>query len=83
MDMKQTITQRIEDAFDDAKITLTDVTGGGDHWQATIVSKRFEGMSRIQRHRSVYAALGELMEGPIHAMTFRTLTPEQFKLENG
>jgi BolA protein len=47
-----------------------------------IVSQDFEGMSRLQRQRGVYAALGELMHGPIHALTFRTLTPEQFEMES-
>ena len=82
MDMRTQITQRIQAAFPDATITLADVTGGGDHWEAMIVSPTFEGMSRLQRQRGVYAALGELMHGPIHALTFRTLTPEQFDAEN-
>jgi len=82
MDLREIISQRIQDAFPDTQVTLTDMTGGGDHWEAMIVSPAFEGMSRLQRQRGVYAALGELMHGPIHALTFRTLTPEQFESEN-
>ncbi|MEE2756471.1 MAG: BolA family protein [Myxococcota bacterium] len=81
MNLKDEMSNRIKAAFDDAEIFLADYTGGGDHWEATIVSSAFEGMSRVQKHRSVYAALGELMHGPIHALTFRTLTPEQYELE--
>ena len=69
--------QRIQAVYPDAKIELTDMTGTADHWQAVIVSSRFEGMGRLARQRSIYAALGELMAGPIHALTFKTLTPKQ------
>ena len=82
MSLRDEITERILAAFEGAEIEITDVTGAGDHWQATIVAAQFEGMSRVQRQRSIYAALGELMDGPIHALTFRTLTPEQYQAEN-
>jgi stress-induced morphogen len=82
MDIQSEIKRRIQDAYSTASVTLTDMTGAGDHWEAMIVSQEFEGMSRLQRQRGVYAALGELMHGPIHALTFRTLTPEQFEMEN-
>ncbi|MBI3570665.1 MAG: BolA family transcriptional regulator [Gammaproteobacteria bacterium] len=51
--------------------------GGGGHFAATIVSKRFEGLSPIQRHRLVYEALGELMKTDIHALSVRALTPKE------
>ena len=82
MDIQKEIVDRITSAYPDAKVTLSDMTGGGDHWQAVIVASAFEGMSRLQRQRGVYAALGELMHGPIHALTFKTLTPEQHQMEN-
>ena len=59
MDIQNEISERIKSSFADAQVVLTDMTGGGDHWQATIISTAFEGMSRLQRQRS--AALGELM----------------------
>ena len=82
MDIKEEIIRRLKAAFEDADIQLADMTGGGDHWEARVVSTTFEGLSRLDRQRSVYAALGELMHGPIHALTFRTLTPEQAEMEN-
>ena len=82
MDLRQEITKRIQNAYTDAEVSLKDLTGGGDHWEAVIVSTDFEGQSRLARQRGVYAVLGELMHGPIHALTFKTLTPEQFKEEN-
>ncbi len=81
MELRDEMIRRIQIAFDDAEIQLMDMTGGGDHWEARIVSEAFEGMSRVNRQRAVYAALGELMHGPIHALTFKTLTPAE-KEEN-
>ena len=52
---------------------------GGGHFRATIVSPRFEGLSRLAAQRLVYAALGELMHGEIHALAMTTLTPAQWK----
>jgi acid stress-induced BolA-like protein IbaG/YrbA len=53
------------------------VAGDGEHFEAHIVSEAFRGRSRIQRHQLVYAALGERMRGEIHALSMRTLTPEE------
>jgi stress-induced morphogen len=64
-------------ALPDAQIELRDLTGGGDHWQAVIVSQAFDGQTPIARQRLVFGALGELMHGPIHALTLKTLTPQQ------
>lgn len=55
-----------------------DVVGDGQHFQALIVSDEFRGRSRVQRHQLVYAALGERMREEIHALSMRTLTPEEF-----
>ena len=53
------------------------VAGDGQHFEALIVSEAFRGKSRIQRHQLVYAALGERMREEIHALSMRTLTPEE------
>jgi BolA protein len=55
--------------------------GGESHFRALVVSPRFEGVARVERQRMVYAALGELMSGPIHALAMRTLTPEEWRRE--
>jgi acid stress-induced BolA-like protein IbaG/YrbA len=54
-----------------------EVIGDGQHFQAVIVSADFAGKSRVQRHQLVYAALGERMREEIHALSMRTLTPEE------
>lgn len=60
------------------------VDGDGAHFEALIVSAAFEGLSRIQRQQAVYKALGGRMEsGEIHALSMRTLTPEEWRQQNG
>ena len=56
-----------------------EVAGDGQHFEALIVSKTFEGRNRVQRHQLVYAALGDRMRQEIHALSMRTLTPEEWK----
>jgi acid stress-induced BolA-like protein IbaG/YrbA len=55
-----------------------EVAGDGQHFQALVVSAAFAGKSRIQRHQLVYAALGERMREEVHALSMKTLTPEEF-----
>ncbi len=49
----------------------------GVHFQARIVADAFIGKNTVARHRLVYASLGELMGGAIHALSFKTLTPDE------
>jgi BolA protein len=51
---------------------------GGGHYQILVVSERFRAMSRVEAQRLVYAALGDLMMHDIHAISMRTLTPDQW-----
>ena len=53
------------------------VDGDGRHFEAVIVSKEFEGMGMLKQHQLVYKVLGDRM-GPIHALSMKTLTPEQW-----
>jgi stress-induced morphogen len=70
------LRQKLLFAFPDAEVEVKDLTGTKDHYRARIVSSAFEGKSRIQQHRMVYAAIGEAMNGPVHALALETLTPE-------
>jgi len=58
-----------------------EVQGDGSHFEALIVSKEFEGLNRIRRHQLVYGALGDRMHSEIHALSMRTITPEEYKAE--
>jgi len=51
---------------------------GGGHYRLTIVSPRFAGKSRIERHRMVYQLLGEMMQRQIHALALHTFAPGEF-----
>jgi stress-induced morphogen len=66
------IRARLLDAFPGARIDVTDLTGTQDHFQAVVVARQFGGKSRIDQHKMVYAALGELMDGAIHALALTT-----------
>jgi acid stress-induced BolA-like protein IbaG/YrbA len=54
-----------------------EVGGDGHHFEARIVSPAFRGLSRIARHRLVYAAMGDRMREEVHALSMTTLTPEE------
>ncbi len=69
----------IERGLPGAIVEVRDATGGGDHFEATVVSDRFEGMGLIERHQAVYGALGDAMRARVHALTLKTLTPAQYK----
>ena len=56
-----------------------EVRGDGSHFDALIVSTVFEGKRPIARHQAVYAALGERMKAEIHALSMKTLTPEEYR----
>ncbi len=71
------IEQMIQAALPDAQVQLQDLTGGGDHFQATIVSSAFEGKGLVQQHQLVYSALRQAMSSEaIHALSLKTFTPQ-------
>jgi acid stress-induced BolA-like protein IbaG/YrbA len=57
---------------------FVEVQGDGHHFEAVIVSGEFRHKSRVQRHQLVYRALGERMRDEIHALSMKTLTPEEW-----
>ena len=73
MDSK-TIEQMIRDGLPGAKVTVQG--DDGVHFEAVVVYGEFEGKSTLQRHRMVYATLGEKMGREIHALGLRTEVPE-------
>lgn len=56
-----------------------EVSGDGQHFQAVIVCAAFAGKRPIQRHQMVYAVLGDRMREEIHALSMKTLTPEEYQ----
>ena len=75
------IQSLIFQAIPDAQIQVRDMTGGGDHYEAVVVSSAFAGKTKVNRHRLVYGALQEAMVQRIHALALTTLTPEELRQE--
>ena len=69
----QTLKQKLVESFPTATLVeLEDLTGTKDHYRAVIVDPTFAGKSRVEQHKAVYRALGELMNGPVHALALET-----------
>ena len=59
-----------------AKVTVTDTTGTGDHFQATVLAEQFRGKTLVEQHQMVYAPLRDLMaKNIIHALSLKTSAP--------
>lgn len=62
-------------ALPDAKVTITDLAGDGDHYAAHVASASFAGKTRVAQHKLVYEALGGRMGGQLHALQLTTAVP--------
>jgi stress-induced morphogen len=60
----------------DAQVTIRDLAGDGDHYQATVIAESFRGKSRVQQHQIVYEALKAELGGKLHALALQTGTPD-------
>ena len=69
------IERMIVEALPDAKVTIEDLRGDGDHYAANVISEAFQGKSRVQQHQLVYAALQGRMGGELHALALQTSAP--------
>jgi stress-induced morphogen len=70
------IERLIRQAFPDAHIIVVDLAGDGDHFAARVASEAFQGKSRIEQHKMVYAALQGQMGGALHALALETSLPK-------
>jgi stress-induced morphogen len=69
------IERLIKAALPDAKVTIEDLAGDGDHYAAEVVSAAFKGKTRVQQHKMVYDALKGRMGGELHALALQTSAP--------
>jgi BolA protein len=86
-DREQQIRKCLEDCFEPTELLIKDQShlhaghegakDGKGHFDLTIVSRAFDGKSRIERHRMVYDALGTLVQTDIHALRIKALTPSE------
>lgn len=70
------IEKMIKAGIPDAKVTIRDLAGDGDHYAAEVVSESFRGKSRVQQHQMVYQALQGNMGGVLHALALQTSAPD-------
>ncbi|MBU2960393.1 BolA family transcriptional regulator [Citreicella sp. C3M06] len=73
------IEQLIKAAFPEARVTITDLAGDGNHYAAEVIDESFRGKNRVQQQRAVYAALKGKMDGnngELHALALTTKAPE-------
>ena len=71
------IRKRLLGVFPDAAVDVRDMTGTADHYEVRVVAREFAGKSLVERHRLVYAAFSDVMGGALHALSLRTLAPEE------
>ena len=70
------IQRLIEEALPDARVTIRDLAGDGDHFAAEVVSEAFRGKTRVAQHQMVYQALKGNMGGELHALALQTSVPD-------
>jgi stress-induced morphogen len=74
----QEVREMIEEALPGAEVEVIDETGQGDHLRAEVSAAQFEGLSRLDQHRLVKAAVQErFADGQIHALSVRTTAPSR------
>ncbi len=71
------IERLIKEHLPDARVTIEDLAGDGDHFAVHVVSAAFKGKSRVQQHQMVYAALQGRMGTALHALAVKTAAPAE------
>lgn len=69
------IERLIKQGIPDAVVQINDLAGDGDHYAAHVVSKAFQGLSRVKQHQLVYEALQGRMGNELHALALTTNVP--------
>ena len=78
MVMKATeIEELILQTFPNAKVTIEDLRGDGDHYAAQIITEEFRGKSRVQQHQMIYNAMGGRVGKELHALALNTSAPKE------
>jgi len=70
------IERLIKAGLPDAQVTIRDLAGDGDHYEAHVVSKLFKDKTRVQQHKTVYDALGGRMGEALHSLALKTSIPK-------
>jgi acid stress-induced BolA-like protein IbaG/YrbA len=79
VDLKE-VEKMIQTKLPNSQVMVRDLTGGGDHLEAIVISSEFEGKTKVKQHQLVYSALSEAMATEaIHALALKTFTPDTWK----
>jgi stress-induced morphogen len=71
------VERLVQGVMPDATVSVSDMTGTSDHFSVLVVSESFRGKSLIERHRMMHRIFETYLAGPIHAVKYKTLTPEE------
>ena len=71
---KEELEKHIKNSIPDSTIIIEDLRGDGDHYSATVISKSFEGKTKIEQHKMVYDSLEGKMGNKLHALMLKTKT---------
>ena len=79
----QQVETMIKAQMPDAQVQVQDLTGGGDHYQVTVVSSQFADKRLVQQHQLVYSALQQALSSEaIHALALKTYSPAAWQAAN-
>ena len=79
----QQVEEMIKVGLPDAQVQVQDLTGGGDHYQVTVVSSQFADKRLVQQHQLVYGALQQALSSEaIHALALKTYSPADWQAAN-
>ena len=79
----QQVEEMIKAQMPDAQVQVQDLTGGGDHYQVTVVSSQFADKRLVQQHQLVYGALQQALSSEaIHALALKTYSPADWQAAN-
>ena len=76
--MVEEIKAKIQERLPDAVVQVMDPNQDGEHFQAVVISKSFEGLSLVKQHQMVMNALKEEFKEKVHALALKTFTPTQY-----
>ena len=71
---KDELEKHIKNSIPDSTVIIEDLRGDGNHYSATVISKSFEGKTKIEQHKMVYDSLEGKMGDELHALMLKTKT---------
>ena len=90
MSLEDRLRRKLDEAFAPEHLNVLNESGrhnvppgSESHFRVLVVSDRFAGASRLERHRLVHRLLDEELAGPIHALAVEALTPEEWQRKGG